>query len=81
MYVRGKRLQKQITLRNKIYKSVCENTFLKIYLPSAQKSKLPSHQVFGVFALEENKILQATPSKWRWEMGMCTTATYVQQKQ
>ena len=25
--------------------------FLNICLPSAQKSKLPSHQVFGVFAL------------------------------
>ena len=32
--------------------SVCENTFLKIYLPSAKKSELPSHQVFGVLALE-----------------------------
>ena len=38
--------------------------FLKIYLPSAKKGKLPSHQVFGVFALEVNKVLQATPSKF-----------------
>ena len=50
----------------------CEkNTFLKNYLPSAKKSKLPSHQVFGVFALEVNKILQATPPKLRRETGMC----------
>ena len=34
-----------------------------MYLPSAKKSKLPSHQVFGVFALEANKIVQASPSK------------------
>ena len=61
--------------------SVCENTFLKIYLPSAKKSKLPSHQVFGVFALEVNKILQATPSKLRREMGICATTIYVQQQQ
>ena len=39
------------------YNSVCENAFLKIYLPSTKKSKLPSHQVFGVFALEVNKIM------------------------
>ena len=58
--------------------------FLKIYLSSAKKSKLPSHQVFGVFALlEVNKILQATPSKLRreMEMGMCATTLYVQQQQ
>ena len=63
--------------------SVCENTFLKMYLPSANKGKLPSHQVFGVFALEVNKILQATPSKLRREMGMgmCATTLYVQQQQ
>ena len=54
--------------------------FLKFYLPSGKKSKLPSHQVFGVFALEVNKILQATPSKLRREMGMCPTTTYVQQQ-
>ena len=54
----------------------CENMFLKTYLPSAKKSKLPSHQVFGVFALEVNKILQATPSKLRREMGMCATTIY-----
>ena len=53
--------------------SVCENRFLKNCLPSAKKSKLPSHQVFGVFALEINKIMQATPSKLRREMGMCAT--------
>ena len=46
---------------------------LKINLPSAKKSKLPSHQVFGVFALEVNK-MQATPSKLRREMEMCTTS-------
>ena len=65
------------------FESVCENTFLKICLPSAKKSKLPSHQVFGVFALEVNKILQATSSKLRREMGMCATTTvvYVQQQQ
>ena len=50
-------------------------------LPSAKISKLPSHQVFGVFALEVNKILQATPSKLGREMGMCATTTYVQQQQ
>ena len=58
--------------------------FLKIYLSSAKKSKLPSHQVFGVFALlEVNKILQATPSKLRREMGMCATDynIYAQQQQ
>ena len=53
--------------------------FLKIYLLSAEKSKLHS-QVFGVFALEVNKILQATPSKLRREMGMCATTIYVQQQ-
>ena len=57
--------------------SVCENTFLKIYLPSAKKSKLPTHQVFGVFALEVNKILQATPSKLGREMWMCATTIYI----
>ena len=41
----------------------------KNYLPSANESKLPSHQVFGVFALEVNKILQATPSNWEWKWG------------
>ena len=45
------------------------------------KEYLPSHQVFGVFALEVNKILQATPSKLRREMGMCATAIYVQLQQ
>ena len=52
-----------------------------MYLPSAKKSKLPS-QVFGVFALEVNEILQATPPKLRREMGMCGNAAiivYVQQ--
>ena len=63
------------------HQSVCENTFLKIYWPSAKKSKLPSHQVFGVFALEVNKILLATSSKLRREMGMCATTIYVQQQQ
>ena len=53
------------------YNSVCENAFLKIYLPSTKKSKLPSHQVFGVFALEVNKIMEATPPKLRRETGMC----------
>ena len=51
-------------------------------MPSTKKSKLPSHQVFGAFALEVNEILQATPPKLRREMGMCGTAaiiTYVQQ--
>ena len=57
-------------------------TFLKIYLPSAKKSILPSHDVFGVFALEAlNKILQATPSKLRMEMGMCATTIHVHQQQ
>ena len=54
----------------------CENTFLKNYLPSATESKLPPHQVFGVFALEVNKILQA-----RREVGMCPTTINVQQQQ
>ena len=51
-----------------------------MYLPSAKKSKSPFHQVFGVFALEVNKIMQATPSKLRREMGMCATTIYVQQQ-
>ena len=34
-------------------------------------STLPSHQCLGVFALEVNEILQATPPKWRREQGMC----------
>ena len=50
--------------------------FLKNYLPYAKKSQLPS-QVFGVFALEVNKILQATPSELRREMGMCAIIIYV----
>ena len=33
-----------------------------------------------MFALEVKKILQATPSKLRREMGMCATTTYVQQQ-
>ena len=52
-----------------------------MYLPSAKKTKLPSHQDFGEFALELQKILQATPPKLRREMGMCATAIYVQQQQ
>ena len=47
-----------------------------MYLPSAKKSKLPS-QVFGVFALEVNEILQATPPKLRREMGMCGNAAII----
>ena len=58
------------------YQHVYENTFLKNYLPSAKKSKLPSHQVFGVFALDVNKILHATPSKLRRKMRMCATTIY-----
>ena len=42
--------------------------------PSVRKSKLPSHQVFGVLALEVNEIVQVTPPKLRREMGMCGTA-------
>ena len=34
-----------------------------------------------MFAIEVKKILQATPSKLRREMGMCATTIYVQQKQ
>ena len=45
------------------------------------KTKLPSHQDFGEFALEVKKILQATPPKLRREMGMCATTIYVQQQQ
>ena len=48
-----------------IVNGVGENTFLKIYLPSAKRSKLPSHQVFAVFELQANEILQATPPKLR----------------
>ena len=61
--------------------SVCENSFFLICLPSTKKSKSPSHRVVGVFALEVNKILQATPPKLRREMGMCATTRYVQQQQ
>ena len=64
-----------------ITSGVFDNTFLKIYLPSAKSSKLPSHQVFGVLALEVNKILQATPSKLGREKGTCATTIYVQQQQ
>ena len=58
----------KIKKRTIVY-SVCEITFSKIYLPCAKKYKLLSHQVFGVFAIEVNKILQATPSKLRIETG------------
>ena len=69
-------------VRSEDIESVCENTFLKNFWPSLKKSKLPSHQVFGVFAAEVvNKILQAMPSKLGREMGMCATTMYVQQKQ
>ena len=60
---------------------VAEGTSRGKNAPSAKKSKLPSHQVFGVFAPEVNKILPATPSKLRKEMGMCATTIYVQQQQ
>ena len=50
------------------------------WLPLKKVTCLPT-QVFGVFALEVNKILQATPSKLRREMGICATTTYVQQQQ
>ena len=56
----------------------CENTFLKIYLPSAKKHKLPYQKVFGVFAIEVNKTLQGTPSKLRREMGMYGSTIYAQ---
>ena len=52
-----------------------------MYLLCAKKSKLPSHQVFGVFALEVNNILQATSPKLRREMGMCAIIIYAQQQQ
>ena len=52
-----------------------------MYLPSAQKTKLPSHQDFGEFAIEVKKILQATPPEFRRETGMCATTIYVQQQQ
>ena len=42
---------------------------------------MPSHQDFGVFALEVTTIVQATPSKLRREMGICATAIYVRQQQ
>ena len=48
-----------------------------MYLLCAKKSKLPSHQVFGVFALEVNNILQATSPKLRREMGMCAIIVHV----
>ena len=48
-----------------------------MYLPSAKKNKLPSHQVFGVFALEVNEILRATPPKLGREMGMCGNAAII----
>ena len=54
---------------------------LKSTCPPLKNNKLPSHQVFGVFALEVNKILQTTPSKLRREMGKCATTIYVQQQQ
>ena len=54
-----------------------QNLSVKIYLPADTKSTLPSHQVFGVFALEVNKILQGTPSKLRREMGMCATSSSI----
>ena len=57
--------------------SVCEKTFIKIYFPPSTKSKLPSHQVFGMIALEVNEILQTTPPKLRREMGMCGNAAII----
>ena len=50
------------------------NTFIKNYFPSATKSKLQS---LGVFALEVNEILQATPPKLRREKGMCGNAAII----
>ena len=46
-----------------------------------KKTKLPSHQDFGEFALKVKKILQAAPPKLRREMGMCAATIYVQQQQ
>ena len=46
-----------------------------------KKTKWPSHQDFGEFALKVKKILQAAPPKLRREMGMCATTIYVQQQQ
>ena len=60
--------------------SVGENTFLKISCLPLTKVNLPSHQVFGAFALEAIKILQATPAKLRKEMRMCAIVIYVQQQ-
>ena len=62
---------------NKRRNSVCANTFVEIYFPSPKKSKLPSHQAFGVFAREANGILHATPPKSLREMGMCGTAAII----
>ena len=50
-----------------------------MYLPSAQKTKLPSHQDFGEFAIEVKKVLQATPPEYGRETGVCATTIYVQQ--
>ena len=41
--------------------------FLEISFPSAKKGELPPHQDLGVFALEVNEILQATPGS---DVGM-----------
>ena len=46
-------------------------------MPSAKKRKLPSHQALGVFALEVNEILQATPPKFGKEMGMCVNVPII----
>ena len=56
---------------------MCQNTFLEIYFPSPKKSKLPSHQVSGVFTRGVNEILHATPPKFRREMGMCGNAATI----
>ena len=48
-----------------------------MYLPSASKTELPSHQDFGEFALEVKKILQATPPEYRRETGMCGKAAQI----
>ena len=68
------------TLDSRVFAKI-PGTFQKFGLPSAKIRKLPSHQVFGVFALKVNKILKVMPSKLRREMGMCAITIYVQQQQ
>ena len=48
----------------------CEKRSSEEYFPSTKKREYPSFDVFGVFALEVKKILQAMPPKMSGEVLM-----------